>query len=149
MTRHDVVALEEIARRWIAEGWCHGDVGVVDRLHSSNFVDHDAAGRASNNEGFKQGIASLYAAFPDLSAQLDDMVVDPERGSVAIRWSATATHRGAYLGVEATGKTIAFKGIEIIRIRNGRITERWGEWDGIDLLEQLGRFDSGAKSIPS
>ncbi len=30
-------------------------------------------------------------------------------------------------------------GIEIIRIRDGRITERWGEWDGIDLLEQLGR----------
>ncbi len=38
------------------------------------------------------------------------------------------------------GRTVRFKGIEIIRIRDGLIVERWGEWDGIDLLEQLGRF---------
>jgi len=31
------------------------------------------------------------------------------------------------------------RGIEIVRIREGRIVERWGEWDGIDLLVQLGR----------
>ena len=26
----------------------------------------------------------------------------------------------------------------MLRIRDGRITERWGEWDGMDLLAQLG-----------
>jgi predicted ester cyclase len=31
-----------------------------------------------------------------------------------------------------------FAGIEIIRVAEGRIVERWGEWDGMDLLLQLG-----------
>jgi hypothetical protein len=31
-----------------------------------------------------------------------------------------------------------FKGIEIVRVRDGLITERWGEWDGLDLIAQLG-----------
>lgn len=61
-------------------------------------------------------------------------------GVVAVRWTAVGTHRGAYLGAEPTGRRISFKGIEFIRCREGRITERWGEWDGLDLLGQLGQW---------
>ena len=45
--------------------------------------------------------------------------------------------QGEFHGVEPSGRLIHFKGIEIIRVRDGLITERWGEWDGMDLLEQL------------
>jgi steroid delta-isomerase-like uncharacterized protein len=132
-------SLRAIAHRWIEEGWRRGNAAVVDELHAPGFVDHDSAGRPSDNEGFKQGIVRLYTAFPDLEARVDDLVVDAEAGAVAVRWSAAGTHRGTYLGAEPTGKMIHLKGIEILRIRDGRITERWGEWDGIELLNQLGR----------
>jgi steroid delta-isomerase-like uncharacterized protein len=110
---------------------------MVDELHSPDFVDHDAAGRAPDRAGFKQGIADLYDGFPDLYTEIEDLVVDPDRSSVAVRWSATGTHRGSFMGLPPTGNRVSFKGIEIIRIRGGRIVERWGEWDGIDLLQQL------------
>jgi len=132
--------MREITRRWIEDGWQEGDVGVVDQLHSPDFVDHDPAGRPSDNQGFKQGIARLYTAFPDLTAQVHELVIDTETGTVALRWSATGTHQGEYLGAQPSGRSITFKGIEIIRIRNDRIIERWGEWDGIDLLKQLDRI---------
>ncbi len=132
--------LRAIARRWIELGWQKGRPGVVDELHAAHFVDHDPAGRAPDCEGFREGIRQLYAAFPDLHAVVEDLVVDATTGKVAVRWSATGTHRGAFLGVAPTGRTITFKGIEIIRIADGRIVERWGEWDGIDLLQQLGRL---------
>ena len=131
--------LKRIANTWIEKGWQQGDSGVVDELHAPDFVDHDPGGRSSDNEGFKLGIERLFAAFPDLQAEVEDLVVDADTDSVAVRWSATGTHRGPYLGAEPSGCTVVFKGIEIIRIRDGLITERWGEWDGIDLLEQLGR----------
>jgi len=141
MQPEDRALMERIARRWIEEGWRRGNSGVVDELHAPDFVDHDSAGRPPDNDGFKHGIERLYAAFPDLTAEVRDLVVDIESGAVAVRWSAAGTHTGPYLGADPTGRTVRFKGIEIIRIRNGLIVERWGEWDGIDLLEQLGRVN--------
>ncbi|MBE0567838.1 MAG: ester cyclase [Krumholzibacteria bacterium] len=136
----DAEDLRAIVRAWIEEGWRRGDPGVVDRLHAPDFTDHDPGGRTPDNAGFKEGIARLFAAFPDLAAEAQDLVVDTAAGTVAVRWSAAGTHLGAYLGAAPTGRTVRFKGIEIVRIRGGRITERWGEWDGIDLLAQLGRL---------
>ncbi len=40
--------------------------------------------------------------------------------------------------VPATGKKMNFRGIEILIIKENKIVERWGEWDGINVLEQLG-----------
>ncbi|MGH8004143.1 MAG: ester cyclase [Limisphaerales bacterium] len=51
------------------------------------------------------------------------------------------THKGKYLNALPTGKRICFKGIEIITIKNGKLIERWGEWDGIDLLCSWARFN--------
>jgi len=60
-------------------------------------------------------------------------------GTVAVRWTAVGTHKAPYLGLSPTGRRIVFKGIEIIRVRDGLITDRWGEWDGLDLLGQIER----------
>lgn len=148
--RADLVA---IARRWVETGWsadAGGEGGrIVDELHAPRFIDHDSGGRPPDNEGFRAGIVRLLAAFPDLQAALRDAVVDVDApgpgagtgpsGTVAVRWTAVGTHRGAYLGAEPTGRRLVFKGIEIIRVRDGLITERWGEWDGLELLAQLGQ----------
>ena len=130
--------LKAIANRWMKEGWQKGDVRVVDELHAPHFVDHASAGRNPRREGFKEGIAQLYAAFPDFYAVVEDLVVDEEAGMVTVRWAATGTHKETFLNVPPTGRQIAFRGIEIIRIEKELIVERWGEWDGLDLLEQLG-----------
>jgi steroid delta-isomerase-like uncharacterized protein len=127
--------LQAIAQRWIEEGWQKGNPGVVDELHAPGFVDRSSAGRAPGREGFKEGIAQLYAAFPDFYCEIQDLVVDEAAGKVAIRWAASGTHRGPFMGLEPTGRRIAFQGIEIIRIEDERIVERWGEWDGMALLE--------------
>jgi steroid delta-isomerase-like uncharacterized protein len=139
MTLPTTTEMERIARRWIEEGWRRGNAAIVDELHATHFVDHDSAGRAADNEGFKMGIERLYEAFPDLAAEVRELILDTDTGTVAVRWSALGTHEGPYLGAAPSGRKLSFKGIEIIRIRDGRIVERWGEWDGIGLLEQLGR----------
>lgn len=139
MSSRDEIAA--VARRWLEEGWGPGDrLAVIDELHAPDFVDHDPGGRRPDNAGFKQDLAEFYVAFPDFVARLEDLVVDEAAGLVTVRWSARGTHRGAFLGAAPTGRTIDFKGIEVLRITDGRIVERWGEWDGLGLLEQLGRL---------
>lgn len=126
-----------IANRWIELGWQKGDVDALDILHTPDFLDRDPSGRLSDLVSFKQGILDLYAAFPDFYTEIENLVVDESSQQVAIKWKAIGTHRGEFLGFKPTGKNIQFSGIEIIRLEKGLIIERWGEWDGIDLLHQL------------
>jgi len=130
--------LERLARRWIDEIWRPGDLATFDELHAPEFRDRGAAGRGDGREDYRRMLRSFYLAFPDFHTEVEDLVVDERRGTVAIRWSARATHRGPYLGAEPSGRAIHFAGIEIVRGREGRIVERWGEWDGMGLLAQLG-----------
>ncbi len=147
--------LDALARRWVEAGWSAGGPGappagaIVDELHHPDFIDHDSGGRAADNAGFRAGIVALLEAFPDLVATACEVVVEGSAacatcagasGTVAVRWTAVGTHRGSYLGAAPTGRRVPFKGIEIIRVREGRIVERWGEWDGFELLAQLGRL---------
>ncbi len=136
MAAADRAALADITRRWIAV-WTTGDLAEFDALHAPDFVDRAAAGRSADRHGFRAGVLAMRAAFPDLVASCDDLVIDEAGSRVAVRWSAHGTHLGDYLGVEATANVIHFRGIEIIAIAGGRVVERWGEWDGLDLLAQL------------
>ena len=42
------------------------------------------------------------------------------------------------MGVAPTGRPVSLRGINIFRIRDGRIAERWGRLDDLGFLQQLG-----------
>jgi steroid delta-isomerase-like uncharacterized protein len=140
----DRAALERIARRWIEEVWRPGPRATFDELHAPDFRDRSPAGRGDGRDDFRRMLAEFYRAFPDFRAEVEDLVVDEARGEVAIRWRARATHRGSYLGVPTKGRALDFAGIEVIRVAGGRVAERWGEWDGMGLLAQLGLWEPPA-----
>jgi steroid delta-isomerase-like uncharacterized protein len=132
-----------VAREWMRT-WESGDLAHIRATHDAAFVDRASAGRDATTEGFEAGVRALYAAFPDFRARVEDLLVDAARERVTVRWTAQGTHRGTFLGAAPTHRTIEFAGIEMVTVRNGRITERWGEWDGLSLLQQLGLLDRGA-----
>jgi steroid delta-isomerase-like uncharacterized protein len=137
MSEAPVNDLHMTAHRWMDEIWRPGDLSSFDELHAQNFVDHSPAGRADGREAYRQGIIELFTAFPDFTAAVEDLLLEPRTGKAVLRWSATGTQRGAFLGIPASGRTVHFRGIEILRVEAGRIQERWGEWDGLSLLEQM------------
>ena len=134
---HTREQLHIICERWIRELWQELDLDAIHRLHAPKFVDHSPSGRDGDNFGFHEGCEKLFTAFPDFYTQIEDVVVDEPAQKVAVRWRATGAHQKAYLGFEATERIIHFVGIEIIIVEDGLITDRWGEWDGLSLLDQL------------
>jgi predicted ester cyclase len=46
------------------------------------------------------------------------------------------------MGLQPTGKPITMTGIEIFRIKDGKIIELWGEANLLGLMQQLGIFPS-------
>jgi len=57
--------------------------------------------------------------------------------TVIENWVFQGTHTSEFLGVPATGKQLQVRGIEIWRLANGKIVERWGVVDAAGVMEQL------------
>ncbi len=132
--------LRRVAELWIHRLWQLGHAGEVERLHTPGFVDHSpGGGRGADNQGYMEGVRDFYRAFPDFYTTIEDLLIDTDCNQVVIRWSATGTHRGDYLGVPPSERVIRFTGIEILTVSGDRIAERWGEWDLGGILHQLGR----------
>ncbi len=139
MTRQSRAELEAIAESWMIEGWQNGNLGAVLAMYAPDFVDvSHSSGQPGTREESVHEIAALYAAFPNFFAEIDFLIVDEESGRVAVRWTARGTHKGTFLGVEATGNDVRFHGIETLKIEGGLIVERTGDWDAIEILRQLG-----------
>lgn len=129
--------LRAVAARWMEAGWQRPDLAALRHLHAADFVDHSPSGRAPDVDGFLAGVAELYGAFPDFHARSDEILIDPARGLVAIRWSAVGTHQGPFLGLAPSGRRVGFRGMEVLRIGRGLVRERWGEWNGLEILAQM------------
>jgi predicted ester cyclase len=50
----------------------------------------------------------------------------------------TGTHSGDLMGVAATGKTVEFGSIDMIRVEDGKVAEHWGVTDAMSLMQQVG-----------
>jgi steroid delta-isomerase-like uncharacterized protein len=114
-----------------------GDLGAVDDLLAEDFVNHDPPfGASADREGMRGAAAMFRAAFPDWHSDLGLLI--GEGDLVVEQFTASGTQRGEIMGVPASGRTVTLPGIQIFRVRDGRIVERWGRLDDLGLLSQLG-----------
>ena len=61
-----------------------------------------------------------------------------EEDKVVARIVVTATHLGDYMGLEPTGKSIAYDEIFIFRFADRRVVETWGVVDVLSQMKQIG-----------
>jgi steroid delta-isomerase-like uncharacterized protein len=114
-----------------------GDMSLLDQVLSADAVDHNPnPGQAPGLEGVKQVFGQFGAAFPDFTLIVEDMIAEGDK--VVSRLTVRATHKGDFQGIPATGKMVTQTGIDILRIAGGKVVERWGEFDNLGLLQQLG-----------
>lgn len=115
-----------------------GDTDVVDELVREDFVNHNplVPSAPPGRDGFKQNVAALRAAFPDVEFSIEDVVAEGDK--VAFRTVGTGTHEGELLGIPPTGRAVTFSGIVIFRFEGGQVAERWAQLDTLGLLRQLG-----------
>ena len=85
---------------------------------------------------FKQLLAHFHAACPDVEISTDEQIAEGDK--VVTRWRVHGTHRGELLGVPPTGRPLAWTGITIHRLVDGRVVEERGEEDALGLMRQIG-----------
>lgn len=145
----DTDANKKIVTSFIDRLFSQGDVTAVDDYLSEHFVNHDPPfGASADREGMRAAASSFRAAFPDWHSELHLLVAEGDL--VAEVFTASGTHRGEMMGVAPTGQQVSLRGINVFRVRGGRISERWGRLDDLGFLQQLGLAPSAGayESVP-
>lgn len=130
-----------VVRRFV-DAITSGDGAALDEVLTPDFVAHAPseiahAAERQDRARLRAEVERMADTLPDMQAAIHDLVVDGDR--VAVRWSATGTHEGPLMDIPATGRRLTIRGMNVVRVVNGRIAEDWVQWDVLDLLRQLGR----------
>lgn len=114
-----------------------GDVDGVDRVFASDVLDHDPTpGVPEGIEGERALFAAVVAGFDDIRHEVEYQGRTGD-GWVVTAWRMTGRHTGDFLGVPATGRPVDFKGIDVQRVRDGKIVEHRHVEQLLQLVQQV------------
>src|SRR6266498_2376815 len=133
-------AAKAVVRRNTEEVQGGGNFEVFEELFAEDFLDHTPQpGRTPDKNGARGLYRTLRAAFPDFHADIHWQAADGDL--VTTYKTYHGTHKGIFLGVAPTGRSIHFETVDVMRVRNGKITEHWGVAKLFSLMQQLGAFN--------
>ena len=99
--------------------------------------DFVAIGEYRGTEAIRGMFEELFAAFPDFSLEIERILTD---GSfTTVQWRARGTFTGSpFMGIDATGRSVDFRGVDVIEWRDGRIGHNTIYYDGAEFARQIG-----------
>ena len=73
---------------------------------------------------------------PATPSEIHDQIAQGDVVANRVTWQGV--HSGNLAGVPATGRPIELRGINMFRVRDGRVVAQWAELDMLGLLQQIG-----------
>ena len=126
-----------VIERFIIDVLNHGRLETADEIVAEDFIELDPLpGQKQGREGLKEIIVMLRTAFPDMNWVIEETIASGEKVVTRFHW--TGTHKGEFMGMPATGKSVKVKGVVIDRIVGGRMTESRILMDDLGMMQQLG-----------
>ena len=137
---------KELVRQMVEKVFNLGNVSQADEFLAPDFAEREELppGISRDREGVKQLTTMLRSAFPDFKATIDDIVAEGDK--VVIRQTWSGSHKGEFMGIPPTGRSVSFGVIDIIRIADGKFVEHWGQMDSMSLMQQLGAIPAPVQS---
>ena len=134
-----------LVRRFNEEVIDQGNMSLIDKLFAPDYVAHPTPpGIPPGREGFKLVCAMYFSAFSDIKTTIHDMIAEGDM--VAARWTHNCTHKGEFMGIPPTGKSISIEETCFLRIAAGKIAEYWGQMDNMGMMQQLGVIPAPGQS---
>ena len=82
--------------------------------------------------------AGVVASLPNVHATVEDIFGQGDQ--VVVRVVVSGTQEGALLGIPASGRNLQWDGVDIYRLRGGKISEIWAGDDWTAILNDSGTY---------
>lgn len=115
-----------------------GSLERFDEYIAEEMVEHEELpGFSKDRDGVKQFFEMVMGAFDGFKMDVEGLIADGDMASTRV--TIRGTHTGEFLGIPATGKTIAVPIADFFRIDDeGKVAEHWGVMDNLAMMQQLG-----------
>jgi steroid delta-isomerase-like uncharacterized protein len=127
-------ANKALVRRAI--GYNHGAAEDAAEIFAPDFVAYMPGQPPLERAAFEHFVAGFGAGFPGYTYEIHDQIAQADLVVNRITWRGV--HGGEFAGVPATGRPIELSGINIFKVRDGRVVAQWAQLDFFGLLQQIG-----------
>lgn len=133
---------KRLTRRMFDEIWNEKDRAKIDEFYHEDFVGHGFGAEDGDVDGYKEWFDVITAAFPDLHFTVDNLFEDGDLGGCT--WTATGTNEGSFMGFDPTNEKSSVQGVSVHRVKDGKITEAWMQYDAMKVLQTVGAMPEQA-----
>jgi steroid delta-isomerase-like uncharacterized protein len=114
------------------------NTAAIDSFCTTDFVDHnpDPGHSGKGIEDLKKSLADMMAAFPDFKADVKFTVASGD--TVVTYVTMSGTNSGPFAGMPASNKQFSMDGMDMIIIKDGKATDRYGFFDSMKMMQDLG-----------
>jgi steroid delta-isomerase-like uncharacterized protein len=135
-TTQSIDVNKELVRRFVQEIFVDGNPDAVDELVAEDFVPHTWPSTGDGRGDLKRAMERVSKSLADANFTIEDTIAEDDR--VAVRLTAGARQTGEFMGIPPSGKSYSIGEIHIFRIRDGKVSEHWHQFDSMGMLSQLG-----------
>lgn len=126
----------QIVRRYYDEVLARRNLATLDEIFAPDFMGHSAALGDFTLADVRSTIAREFEDMPADETIIEEQMVDGDR--VMTRFRYRWRHDTSVFGEQPTGQWLAMEGVQIDRVVDGRIVERWVVKDFWGVITHLG-----------
>lgn len=128
----------ELIRKFYEEAWNKGNTAFADEVFAYPYLRHDSSDEINNEPDttsqaeIARFVRSMYTDFsikPHLLIAKDDLVT--------ARWTMKGNPTG-FVKLLSLGQSVSVAGVNIFRIRDGKVVEIFNSRDDYTLAQQIG-----------
>jgi len=127
-------ANKALVRRAI--GYNHGVAEHAAEIFAPDFVAYMPGQSPMDRVTFERYVAGTAAVFPGYTYEIHDQIAQDDLVVNRITWRGI--HGGELAGIPPSGRPLELRGINMFKVKNGRVVAQWAELDVFGLLQQIG-----------
>ncbi len=131
-----------VVRRFVERVLNEGRIEEAGEFFWEDVVEEvPLPGQGPGLKGLQEVLVQMKGAFPDIHWEVEEQISEGDR--VVSRFVWTGTHRGAFLGIPATGRRVSVWAVVMDHFVEGRIKHTRIIMDTLGMMGQMGVLPAG------